>query len=142
MKYYFKTLFGLFLISSIITIPLHMISCTKEVTKIQTIEVPVKETVVVYDTLTKIEVVDCEPTPVNVTIYFSFDSYELSPEAMRILDGVKNLTTGPLQVIGYACPIGPEGYNHVLAMKRAKTKGEIHDCSEYIYCRKVVISGQ
>lgn len=123
----------------------------------ETIYKVITEQEIVRDTITKIEVIECQPQPINVTVYFSFDSYELSPEAKRILDGIKNLTTSPLQVVGYTDTIGTEGYNHVLAMKRANTVyrylrlsdphtvasyGERHDIQEAIYCRKVDVCGQ
>jgi outer membrane protein OmpA-like peptidoglycan-associated protein len=129
---------------------------------------PINETKeTVYEIVTKIkhdtvvviekEIIDCDPSPVNVTIYFSFDSYELSPEAMTILDGIKNLATGPLQVVGYADETGTDVYNYALGLKRATaayrylrlsdphiiaSKGEGECNGNSIYCRKVVVSGQ
>jgi len=145
--------------SSIILFLFLAMSCTKEITKIQVVEKPVIKTMIMYDTVVAIEkeFVDCEPAPVNVTVYFSFDSYELSPEAKHILDVVRNLPTGPLQVVGYADETGTDVYNYRLGLKRATeayrylgfedphiiaSKGEGECSGESLYCRKVVVSGQ
>jgi outer membrane protein OmpA-like peptidoglycan-associated protein len=150
--------------SSLILLVLLLLSCAYKKTvnnpinaEKETIYKVITEQEIVHDTITKIKVIECQPQPINVTVYFSFDSYELSPETKRILDGIKNLVTSPLQVVGYTDTIGTEGYNHVLAMKRADTVyrylrlsdphtvasyGERHDIQEAIYCRKVDVCGQ
>lgn len=61
---------------------------------------------------------------------FDFDSAELLPEDVRVLDQVATcFTTGPLKgrhvsLIGRADPRGTEGYNFALGAKRAHQVGE------------------
>jgi len=125
----------------------------------ETIYKVIKETEVVHDTVKEYIEVNCEPMTkvIDVNIYFSFDSYELDAESRAVLDRVMDIRSVPLQVIGYTCPIGEEAYNHKLALKRAQavynylnlsephvvgSRGEKHDCENYVFCRKVVVSGQ
>lgn len=117
----------------------------------------ITEQEIVHDTITKVKVINCQPKIIDVNIYFSFDSYELDQESRAVLDMVMDIRSVSLQVVGYTCPIGEEGYNHRLAFKRAKavydylnlsephvvgSRGEKYDCENYVFCRKVVVSGQ
>ncbi len=53
-----------------------------------------------------------------VVVQFEFDSYELTGDSKRLIDllGIKD---GSFDLVGGACPIGDEPYNHNLGMQRA-----------------------
>ena len=123
----------------------------------ETIYKVITEKEIVRDTVIEKEFIECAPQPVNVTVYFSFDSYELSPESKRILDATRDNPFQPLLVTGYADIIGTDIYNYTLGLKRARvvyeylglaephimqSKGEGDCTGSNIYCRKVVVSGQ
>ena len=123
----------------------------------ETVYKVITEKEIVHDTVIEKEFIECAQQPVNVTVYFSFDSYELSPESKRILDATRDNPFQPLLVTGYADIIGTDIYNYTLGLKRSRvvyeylglaephimqSKGE-GDCTGLnIYCRKVVVSGQ
>jgi len=59
----------------------------------------------------------------ELTVYFDFDSYELSKDAMNAIERFlstadKNNKEG-LYVTGFTCKIGTQKYNDALALKRA-----------------------
>lgn len=53
------------------------------------------------------------------TILFRFDRAALSTEARRQLSLLPK-TTGPLDIVGYACDLGPAEYNKRLSLRRAR----------------------
>lgn len=62
-------------------------------------------------------------TTPELRVYFGFDSALLTPKAKgeikAFVEAWKGKSEG-LQVFGYACPIGPEGYNLGLSQRRAE----------------------
>jgi len=85
-----------------------LISCTPKVIIQQVPLETIKEIYIEQKIDTVIIKENCyqEPEKINVTVYFSFDSYELNQEAKRILDGIKEKATGPLLLTGYGCLVG------------------------------------
>jgi outer membrane protein OmpA-like peptidoglycan-associated protein len=67
------------------------------------------------------EIVETEPFP---TIYFPFDSWEITPEVRDRLDAtakwMTHFSTYGLMIEGHADIRGSESYNMVLGVKRAK----------------------
>ena len=141
---------------------LFIVSCSpKTIIKnvpFETIKETIKEVIVQnIDTVIVKEFIACEPIPINTTVYFSFDSYELTPDAKLALDRIKDLPTGPLQVVGFTDIVGTDIYNYQLGLKRANTvyrylrlgephiivsKGEGECAGQSLYCRKVTITDE
>ena len=97
-----------------------LMSCTKEITKIKTIEKPVYKTRIMYDTVTRVvdNHVECQPVKVIRKVFFEFDSYKLSPESKAILD---NVTANKAVIINaHSCDIGTFEHNVQLRLLRGE----------------------
>ncbi len=98
-------------------------NCTKKkkVTTIPIVERPIEQ-VVLPEPEIEIEYVEPEPIPVptkiNMAVFFTFDSYLLSDEAITVLNNIESSSN--LKITGSTCTIGTEGYNYTLGLKRAK----------------------
>jgi len=105
-------------------------SCSKKVTKAVEYESPKQEVAMVLpEEPEKVEVIEelvppvPEKEPKSITIYFKFDSYEVSESEKDKLYGL----SGTVRLTGGTCDIGTDEYNYTLGLKRAYSVKEILD---------------
>ncbi len=67
------------------------------------------------------EVVKEKAVESEYVVYFDFDSYKLRRDQVNVLNNIQLKGGEIADIYGYACPIGPAGYNKKLSQKRAKT---------------------
>lgn len=59
--------------------------------------------------------------PLSATVYFGFDSDQLTWEARAQVERIAAQADGrAVRLVGGACPIGPEAYNEGLGLRRAQ----------------------
>jgi len=98
------------------------ISCVKTKYVSTVVEVPrnIHDTITVEKEVTKEVEVPCKTEPDIYTVYFNFDSAELTPQSKHTLNNIDKDRYSYFTIKGHACTIGDNVYNYNLGKKRGE----------------------